>query len=109
MSSLDIKDLRANVAGQEILRGLNLSVEKGKVHAIMGPNGSGKSTLSKVIAGHPDYEVTAGSIEYDINFRKKNLLEMAPEERARNGIFLAFQYPIEVPGVPNSAFLRAAF
>src|SRR3954466_5957080 len=104
MSSLDIKDLRANVAGQEILRGLNLSVEKGKVHAIMGPNGSGKSTLSKIIAGHPDYEVTGGDILMD----GESILSMEPDERARKGLFLAFQYPMEIPGVSNANFLRAA-
>jgi Fe-S cluster assembly ATP-binding protein len=104
MSSLVIKDLHANVAGQEILRGLSLEVEKGKVHAIMGPNGSGKSTLSKVIAGHPDYEVTSGDVLLD----GESVLGLQPDERARKGLFLAFQYPMEIPGVSNANFLRAA-
>jgi Fe-S cluster assembly ATP-binding protein len=102
--SLIIKNLHATVAGQGILRGVNLEVEMGKVHAIMGPNGSGKSTLSKVIGGHPDYEVTAGEVLMD----GLNILEMGPDERARAGLFLAFQYPMEIPGVSNANFLRAA-
>jgi Fe-S cluster assembly ATP-binding protein len=106
---LEIKNLYASIKGVSILNGLSLSVRAGEVHAIMGPNGSGKSTLSKVIAGHPDYEVTGGSIEYEVRHKKKNILEMSPEERAREGVFLAFQYPIEIPGVSNSIFLRAAF
>ena len=101
---LEIKDLNVNVADQQILKGVNLSVNKGEVHAIMGPNGSGKSTLAQVIAGHSAYEVTAGSVTY----LGKDLLELAPEERAREGIFLAFQYPVEIPGVSNLYFLRAA-
>jgi Fe-S cluster assembly ATP-binding protein len=104
MSSLLIRNLRASVSGQEILRGVNLEVEEGEVHAIMGPNGSGKSTLSKAIGGHPDYEVTEGQVLMD----GANILEMAPDERARAGLFLAFQYPIEIPGVSNANFLRAA-
>ena len=104
MSSLVIQDLHATVAGQEILRGLTLEVEKGKVHAIMGPNGSGKSTLSKIIAGHPDYTVTKGDILAD----GVSILGMEPDARARLGIFLAFQYPMEIPGVSNANFLRAA-
>ena len=104
MSSLIIKDLHTTVAGQEILRGVNLEIEKGKVHAIMGPNGSGKSTLSKVIGGHPDYDVTAGEVLMD----GVNILGMGPDERARAGLFLAFQYPMEIPGVSNANFLRAA-
>src|SRR3954469_22676246 len=104
MSSLVIQDLHATVAGQEILRGLTLEVEKGKVHAIMGPNGSGKSTLSKVIAGHPDYEVTGGDVLLD----GESILGLDPDERARKGLFLAFQYPMEIPGVTNANFLRAA-
>ena len=106
---LAINDLRAVVNGQEILKGLSLTVREGEVHAIMGPNGSGKSTLSKVIAGHPDYEVTGGDIKLEINFKDKSLLGMTPDERAREGVFLAFQYPVEIPGVSNSEFLRASF
>lgn len=109
MTMLEIKDLHASVDGKEILKGLNLTVNEGEVHAIMGPNGSGKSTLSKVLAGHPDYEVTSGEVKFDVNLRMRSVLEMSPEERARNGIFLAYQYPVEIPGVPNSVFLRAAF
>lgn len=102
---LEIRDLYATVDGNEILKGINLKVNKGEVHAIMGPNGSGKSTLAKIIAGHPAYEVTSGEVLYE----GKNLLELAPDERAREGIFLAFQYPIEVPGVSNAQFLRLAY
>ncbi len=105
MAMLEIKNLHANVVGKEILRGVDLTVNKGEVHAIMGPNGSGKSTLAKVLAGHPSYEVTKGQVLYE----GKNLLEMAPDERAREGIFMAFQYPIEVPGVSNAQFLRLAY
>ena len=101
---LDINNLHVRVAGKEILRGINLTVNTGEVHAIMGPNGSGKSTLARAIAGHPEYEITAGSITYD----GKNLLEMAPEDRAREGVFMAFQYPVEIPGVNNAYFLKAA-
>ena len=103
--SLLIQNLHARVAGgPEILRGLNLEIQKGTVHAIMGPNGSGKSTLSKVIAGHPDYEVTSGEVLLD----GVNLLELEPDVRARAGLFLAFQYPMEIPGVSNANFIRAA-
>src|SRR5574338_80853 len=102
---LEINDLHAGIEGKEILKGLNLQVKKGEVHAIMGPNGSGKSTLSKVLAGHPSYEVISGEVLFD----GKNLLELEPDERAREGVFMAFQYPVEVPGVSNSQFLRLAY
>jgi len=101
---LNIKDLHASVEGKRILNGLSLQVNAGEVHAIMGPNGSGKSTLSQVLAGREDYQVESGEVEY----LGQNLLEMAIEERARAGLFLAFQYPIEIPGVSNAYFLRAA-
>ena len=102
---LEIKDLHASIEDKEILKGLNLTINKGEVHAIMGPNGSGKSTLSKVLAGHPSYTVTGGEVLYN----GENLLELEPDERAKAGIFLAFQYPVEVPGVSNSQFLRLAY
>ncbi len=101
---LEIKNLHAGAQGNEILKGISLSVNAGEVHAIMGPNGSGKSTLAGVLAGRETYEVTAGEILY----QGKNLLEMDPEERAREGLFLAFQYPVEIPGVSNTYFLKAA-
>jgi len=101
---LEIKNLKVSAEGQEILRGVSLNVKHGEVHAIMGPNGSGKSTLAQVIAGRDSYDITGGEITY----LGKDLLEMAPDERAREGIFLAFQYPVEIPGVSNLYFLRAA-
>jgi len=101
---LDIKNLHAGIDGKEILHGLNLRVGTGEVHAIMGPNGSGKSTLANVLAGRPRYEVTAGEVLYE----GKDLLSMPPEERAREGVFLAMQYPVEIPGVNNIYFLKAA-
>jgi Fe-S cluster assembly ATP-binding protein len=101
---LNIKNLEARIAGNEILKGLSLNIKPGEVHAIMGPNGSGKSTLASVLAGREDYEVTAG----EVDFNGKDLLDMAPEERAREGLFLAFQYPVEIPGVSNMNFLKAA-
>ncbi|MBK8314298.1 MAG: Fe-S cluster assembly ATPase SufC [Acidobacteria bacterium] len=102
---LEIRNLRAKIGDKEILKGLNLTVRAGEIHAIMGPNGSGKSTLAKVLAGHPSYEVTGGEVIY----QGKNLLEIDPDERAREGVFLAFQYPIEIPGVSNANFLRMAY
>jgi len=102
---LEINDLHASIGGRQILKGISLSVAAGEVHAIMGPNGSGKSTLAQVLAGHPGYEVTGGSATYD----GQDLLALPPEERAQKGVFLAFQYPVEIPGVTNAYFLRAAF
>ncbi len=104
MPLLEIKDLHARVGDRQILNGINLSVDAGEVHAIMGPNGSGKSTLAQVLAGRELYQVTGGEVTYN----GKNLLQMAPEDRAREGIFLAFQYPVEIPGVSNMYFLKAA-
>lgn len=106
---LKIKNLQVEVQGKPVLKGINLDINAGSIHAIMGPNGSGKSTLSKILAGHPGYKVTGGSVEYEINFKMRNLLELEPELRAREGVFLAFQYPVEVAGVSNIAFLRASF
>jgi Fe-S cluster assembly ATP-binding protein len=105
MALLQITGLRANAGDREILRGIDLTVNEGEVHAVMGPNGSGKSTLAQVLAGHPAYEVTAGEVLY----KGENLLEMDPEIRAQQGVFLAFQYPVEIPGVSNAYFLRAAY
>ena len=102
---LDIQNLRATVADKEILKGITLSVQPGEVHAMMGPNGSGKSTLAQVLAGHPAYQVTGGTVTYD----GEDLLAMDAEVRAQKGVFLAFQYPVEIPGVSNAYFLRAAY
>jgi Fe-S cluster assembly ATP-binding protein len=101
---LDVKNLRVKVEDKEILKGLNLSVNPGEVHAIMGPNGSGKSTLARALSGHPAYEVTGGTVTYD----GRDLIAMAPEERACEGVFMAFQYPVEIPGINNTYFLKAA-
>jgi Fe-S cluster assembly ATP-binding protein len=105
MSMLEVRDLTATVGEKEILRGINLTVNSGEVHAIMGPNGSGKSTLAQVLAGHPSYTVTGGTVL----FEGEDLLDLEPEERAQKGVFLAFQYPVEIPGVTNAYFLRAAY
>src|SRR3990170_3457470 len=104
MSMLEIKNLHVEIDGKKILNGLDLTIEKGKVHAIMGPNGSGKSTLAYVLAGKADYEVTEGEVLFD----GESILEMEPDERAAKGMFLAFQYPIEIPGVTTMNFLRTA-
>jgi len=104
MPILDVKDLHVTVDGNEILRGVNLTVNAGEVHAVMGPNGSGKSTLAQALAGHPSYTITQGTVLYD----GKDLLDLSAEERAQEGVFLAFQYPVEIPGVANAYFLRAA-
>jgi Fe-S cluster assembly ATP-binding protein len=101
---LKVKDLQASIEGKQILKGINLEINKGEVHAIMGPNGSGKSTLSNILAGHEAYEVEGGSVD----FEGKDLLDMEADERAREGIFLAFQYPVEIPGVNNATFLRTS-
>src|SRR6476469_3013005 len=101
---LEIRNLHASVEGNEILKGIDLTVQPGEVHAIMGPNGSGKSTLARVLAGQEAYEVTGGQVRFD----GKDLLEMDPEDRAREGVFMAFQYPVEIPGVGNTYFLKAA-
>src|SRR5512134_2427381 len=101
---LEVKDLKVRVEDKEILRGINLTVNPGEVHAIMGPNGSGKSTFARALAGHPGYEVTGGQVLYN----GQDLLDMDPDERARAGVFMAFQYPVEIPGVNNAYFLKAA-
>jgi Fe-S cluster assembly ATP-binding protein len=101
---LDIKNLQVRAEGKQILKGIDLHVDAGEVHAIMGPNGSGKSTLARVLAGHPEYEVTDGEVIYE----GRDLLEMDPDERARDGVFMAFQYPVEIAGVTNAYFLKAA-
>ena len=104
MSMLEVRNLQVKAEDKLILRGVSLSVNPGEVHAIMGPNGSGKSTFARALAGHPGYEVTAGEVRYD----GRDLLDMAPDERAREGLFMAFQYPVEIPGVNNAYFLKAA-
>ena len=104
MALLEVRDLRAKVGDKEILKGVNLTVNAGEVHAIMGPNGSGKSTFANVIAGRPNYEATGGTVTYE----GKDLLAMKPENRAREGVFMAFQYPVEIPGVGNAYFLKSA-
>ncbi len=106
---LNLENIHAKVEGNEILKGINLEIKPGEVHAIMGPNGSGKSTLSKVIAGHPEYEQTDGKIELNINGKMQDIAELEASERAREGIFLGFQYPVEVPGVTNINFMHEAF
>src|SRR5499426_3076842 len=104
MSMLDVKNLHVTAEGKEILKGLELHVNAGEVHAIMGPNGSGKSTLARALSGHPEYQVTGG----EATFEGKDLLAMDPDERAREGVFMAFQYPVEIAGVNNANFLKAA-
>lgn len=106
---LNVKNVIAKVEDSNILNSINIDVKAGEVHAIMGPNGSGKSTLSKVIAGHPDYEVTEGEVNFSINGKMTNINELEPDERAKEGIFLGFQYPIEIPGVTNITFMHEAF
>ena len=109
MELLNIRNLSASIEDKEILKGINLSIKAGEIHAIMGPNGSGKSTLSKVIAGHPSYTLSSGSLEYNINDEMVSLDTLSASDRAKEGIFLSFQYPVEVPGVSNFSFLRESF
>ena len=109
ISNLSAAVVAENGSRIPILRGIDLAVQAGEVHAIMGPNGSGKSTLARVIGGHPAYAVTAGGVSYEVNLRPRDLLEMEPDERAKNGVFISFQYPVEIPGVSNAVFLRAAY
>lgn len=106
---IEVKNLHAKVENNEILKGINIKVNAGEVHAIMGPNGSGKSTLSKVIAGHPAFEITEGTVDYMINGKLQDITKLEPNERAGHGVFLGFQYPVEIPGVSNFSFLRESF
>ena len=108
-SLLHIKNLHISVNDQEVLSGVSLEIKQGEVHAIMGPNGSGKSTLAKTLAGHPDYRVTSGKVEFMVNGKMVNIVDWEPEERAKKGLFLGFQYPTEIPGVSNKNFLQACF
>ena len=109
ISDLSVSGTNENSESFPILRGINMEVLPGETHAIMGPNGSGKSTLARVIGGHPSYEITSGSINYELNLKSQNLLSMEPDERAKNGVFISFQYPVEISGVSNAVFLRAAY
>ena len=106
---LKVSDLNVKVEERDILKGIDIEIRPGEVHVLMGANGSGKSTFSKVIAGHPEYKITSGKVEFEINGKLTDIVELEPDERAKEGIFLGFQYPVEVPGVSNSVFLRAAF